>query len=293
MSKDESKVILVTGASRGVGRGIAEGICKPGDIVYCVGRSLKTGTKVSQFGLELNSSLEDTASEINQLGAKGIPIVADLNREDEIKKISDLITQEHGKLDILVHSACQIHDDLVQPKPFWEKSTELWSMVEVGLKCNYMLTHALAPILIKTSSALVINISSHGAVCYMHGPIYGAQKAGLDKMTHDMAHDFKEYDVCAISLWSGIVLDEKTELISANMDEAYAEFLKGAASQRFAGKVIRGFYETKDKMQKTGKTLIAAELANDLNIKDLDGNQPISDREQLGGPVDFSDSVIY
>ena len=156
-----------------------------------------------------------------------------------------------------------------------------------------MLTHALAPILIKTSSALVINISSHGAVCYMHGPIYGAQKAGLDKMTHDMAHDFKEYDVCAISLWSGIVLDEKTELISANMDEAYAEFLKGAASQRFAGKVIRGFYETKDKMQKTGKTLIAAELANDLNIKDLDGNQPISDREQLGGPVDFSDSVIY
>ena len=141
--------------------------------------------------------------------------------------------------------------------------------------------------------ALVINISSHGAVCYMHGPIYGAQKAGLDKMTHDMAHDFKAHDVCAISLWSGIVLDEKTELISANMDEAYAEFLKGAASQRFAGKVIRGFYETKDKMQKTGKTLIAAELANDLDIKDLDGNQPISDREQLGGPVDFSDSVIY
>mgnify|MGYP002876171711 FL=1 len=166
-------------------------------------------------------------------------------------------------------------------------------MVEVGLKCNYMLTHALAPILIKTSSALVINISSHGAVCYMHGPIYGAQKAGLDKMTHDMAHDFKEHDVCAISLWSGIVLDEKTELISANMDEAYAEFLKGAASQTFAGKVIRGFYENKDKMQKTGKTLIAAELANDLDIKDLDGNQPISDREQLGGPVNFSDSVIY
>ena len=207
---DKGKVILITGASRGVGKGIAESVGKPGDTIICVGRSVDSGTTVSQFGFEINSSLIDTASNIEKQGIECDVLPADLNLKKDIQNIQSIIEDKYGRLDMLIHAACQIHDDLVLPKPFWEKSTDLWSVIEVGLKSNYFLSHALASMLIKTSKSLVVQISSHGSSCYMHGPIYGAQKAGIDKMAFDMAFDFKDHDVCSISLWSGIVLDEKT-----------------------------------------------------------------------------------
>ncbi len=77
------------------------------------------------------------------------------------------------------------------------------------------------------------------------------------------------------------------------MDEQYAEFLKGAASQAFAGKVIRAFYDQENKMQHSGKTLIAAEVGKELGITNPDGTQPRSDREMLGGPKDFNEAVVY
>ena len=261
---DKGKVILITGASRGVGKGIAESVGKPGDTIICVGRSVDSGTTVNQFGFEINSSLIDTASNIEKQGIECDVLPADLNLKKDIQNIQSIIEDKYGRLDMLIHAACQIHDDLVLPKPFWEKSTDLWSVIEVGLKSNYFLSHALASMLIKTSKSLVVQISSHGSSCYMHGPIYGAQKAGIDKMAFDMAFDFKDHDVCSISLWSGIVLDEKTEKVSKNMDEQYAEFLKGAASQAFAGKVIRAFYDQENKMQHSGKTLIEAEVGKKL-----------------------------
>ena len=290
---DKGKVILITGASRGVGKGIAESVGKPADTIICVGRSVDSGTTVSQFGFEINSSLIDMASNIEKQGIECDVLPADLNLKKDIQNIQSIIEDKYGRLDMLIHAACQIHDDLVLPKPFWEKSTDLWSVIEVGLKSNYFLSHALASMLIKTPKSLVVQISSHGSSCYMHGPIYGAQKAGIDKMAFDMAFDFKDHDVCSVSLWSGIVLDEKTEKVSKNMDEQYAEFLKGAASQAFAGKVIRAFYDQENKMQHSGKTLIAAEVGKELGITNPDGTQPRSDREMLGGPKDFNEAVVY
>ncbi len=293
MSKNSKKIILVTGASRGVGKGIAEGIGSPGDVVICAARSLASGTQVHQFGFELSSSLEDTVKNINQDNINADAYVVDLNKTDEIEGLAKYVEKKYGRLDILVHSACQIHDDLVQPKPFWEKSVNLWSIVDVGLRSNYLLSHALAPLMIKNPESLIVQISSHGASCYMHGPIYGAQKAGVDKMAFDMAHDLKEFQVCSISLWSGIVKDEKTAKVSAQHGEHYAEFLKGAASQLFAGKVIKGIFEMDNKMKLSGKTLIAAEIGAELGITNEDGSKPKSDRDTLGGPQEFNKAVIY
>ena len=193
----------------------------------------------------------------------------------------------------MIHSACQIHDDLVERKPFWEKSVDLWSVMDVGLKSNYLLSHALVPLMIRSSGRLIIHISSHGAMCYMHGPIYGAQKAGIDKMAFDMAYDLKPFNICSISLWSGIVKDEKTQKVSEQHGEQYAEFLKGAASQEYAGMIINPLFYDENLMSLSGKTLIAAEVGEKYGVKDVDSNKPKSDREVLGGPRDFSDAVVY
>ena len=293
MTKQNKRVILVTGASRGVGKGIAEGIAQPSDIIICAARSMAEGTTVQQFGFEINSSLEDTAKNINQKGAQGIPCGIDLNKPDEILNLATFVKEEFGCLDLLVHAACQIHDDLITPKPYWEKSLDLWSVMDVGLKSNYFLSHALTPLMIESKGKLILQISSHGAMCYMHGPIYGAQKAAIDKMAFDMAHDLKPFNICSLSLWSGIVKDEKTQKVSEQHGEQYAEFLKGAASQEYAGMVINEIYQDSEIMNFSGSTLIAAEIGDNYGIKDIDSNSPQSDRESLGGPRKYSDTVIY
>ncbi len=238
MTNQNKRVILVTGASRGVGKGIAEGIARPGDFIICAARSQSKGSTVRQFGFEIQSSLDSTVEKIEERGAKGIAYCIDLNNQDEILKLAGYIKKEFGQLDLLIHSACQIHDDLVEPKPYWEKSVDLWSIMDVGLKSNYLLSHALTPLMIESKGKLILQISSHGAMCYMHGPIYGAQKAGIDKMAFDMAYDLKPFEICSLSLWSGIVKDEKTQKVSEMHGEQYAEFLKGAASQEYAGSGI-------------------------------------------------------
>ena len=293
MTKENKRVILVTGASRGVGKGIAEGLAQPNDIIICAARSLKQGTTVQQFGFAINSSLEDTVKNINKTGAQGVPYSIDLNNSDEMLNLAKFIAEEYGQLDLLVHAACQIHDDLVTSKPYWEKSLDLWSVMDVGMKSNYFLSHALTPLMIESKGKLILQISSHGAMCYMHGPIYGAQKAAIDKMAFDMAHDLKPFNVCSLSLWSGIVKDEKTQKVSEQHGEQYAEFLKGAASQEYAGMVINNIYKDPEIMSMTGKTLIAAEIGDHYGVKDINSNSPKSDRETLGGPREYSDTVIY
>ena len=293
MTNQNKRVILVTGASRGVGKGIAEGIARPGDFIICAARSQSKGSTVRQFGFEIQSSLDSTVEKIEERGAKGIAYCIDLNNQDEILKLAGYIKKEFGQLDLLIHSACQIHDDLVEPKPYWEKSVDLWSIMDVGLKSNYLLSHALTPLMIETKGKLILQISSHGAMCYMHGPIYGAQKAGIDKMAFDMAYDLKPFEICSLSLWSGIVKDEKTQKVSEMHGEQYAEFLKGAASQEYAGLVINGLYDDTKLMSMSGKTLLAAEIGDQYGIQDIDDCTPKSDRDALGGPRDFSEAVVY
>ena len=293
MTNQNKRVILVTGASRGVGKGIAEGIAKTGDIIICAARSQRKGSTVQQFGFEIQSSLDSTVETIEEKGARGIAYAIDLNNQDEILKLSEYVKNEFGQLDLLIHSACQIHDDLVEPKPYWEKSVDLWSVMDVGLKSNYLLSHALTPLMIESKGKLILQISSHGAMCYMHGPIYGAQKAGIDKMAFDMAYDLKPFEICSLSLWSGIVKDEKTQKVSEMHGEQYAEFLKGAASQEYAGLVINGLYDDPKLMSLSGKTLLAAEIGDQYGIQDVDDCTPKSDRDTLGGPRDFSEAVVY
>ena len=293
MALKKNRVILVTGASRGVGKGVALGIAEKGDTVIITGRSLEKGTSVSQFGLELESSLEVTAEELTKKGVQALPYQLDQNHDEEVKELIKMIGSNYGRLDVLVHASCQIHDDLVKPLPFWEKSIDMWSLVDVGLRSNYVLSYFAAPLMIAQNEGLIVHISSHGARCYMHGPAYGAQKAGMDKMSFDMGSDLEPFNVASISIWSGIVLDEKTELVSANQDDTYMEFLKGGASQKYAGLVINALSKDKDYMKHSGKVLIMQELGQYYNINDVEGKNPKSDREALGGPVDFESAKVY
>jgi NAD(P)-dependent dehydrogenase (short-subunit alcohol dehydrogenase family) len=121
----------------------------------------------------------------------------------------DRVMRECGRLDLLVNNAAAIHDEVTNPKPFWEKPLALADILDVGLRSAYVASWFAAPLMVAQNRGLIAFTSSPGSVCYMHGPAYGAQKAGVDKLAADMAVDFDGTGVCTLSIWMGILLTEK------------------------------------------------------------------------------------
>lgn len=273
------RVAVVTGASRGAGRGIAVALGQKGYTVYVTGRTEKTGVA------PLPGTIFETAQAVTDAGGKGIAVRVDHARDDEVKALFEQVASEqNGRLDILVNNVASIHDDLVQPGPFWEKSPNLVNILDVGLRSQYMASFYAAPLMAKAGKGLIIFTSSFGSVCYMHGPAYGAQKAGVDKFAADMAVDLKPFGVASLSIWMGILLTERTKAVMAEEPERYAALADTIETPEFTGHVIAALYDDPKLMEKTGQTLIGAEAALDYGIKDADGRQPPSHRPMLGDP---------
>ncbi|HTZ70393.1 MAG TPA: SDR family NAD(P)-dependent oxidoreductase, partial [Acetobacteraceae bacterium] len=176
-------IAVVTGASRGAGAGIARALGAHGATVYVTGRTETSGEA------PLPGTIYETAAAVTKAGGRGIPVRVDHAKDDEIAALFERVGSESGRLDILVNNAATIHDDLIVPTPFWERSRALADILDVGLRCHYIATYHAAPLLLLRPGGLVAFTSSFGAVCYMHGPAYGAQKAGVDKFAADMAVD--------------------------------------------------------------------------------------------------------
>ena len=132
------------------------------------------------------------------------------HRDDaQVAALFERVVDECGTLDLLVNNAAAIHDELTGPQPFWEKPLELVDVLDVGLRSAYVASWHAAPLMVAQGRGLIAFTSSPGSVCYMHGPAYGAQKAGVDKLAADMAVDFAGTGVTTVSIWMGILLTEE------------------------------------------------------------------------------------
>lgn len=279
-------VAVVTGASRGAGKGIALALGATGATVYVTGRTRNDGDS------ELPGSLSSTAKEIDARGGTGVPVVCDHADDEQVEAVFAQVAREQGRLDVLVNNAFAIPDGITSRRPFWEKRLEQQMVLDVGLRSTYVSSYFAAPLLIN-GGRLVVNTSSFGGTCYMHGPAYGAVKAGVDKMAHDMAEDFRPVGVAAVSLWMGFLRTERTEALFTSTDHRYAELTQHAESAEFPGRVIAALADSPERMSYSGRVLIAAEAALELGVVDVDGRQPPSHRPGLGSPPEFSAAVIH
>jgi NAD(P)-dependent dehydrogenase (short-subunit alcohol dehydrogenase family) len=286
MNNKSPRVVLVTGSSRGAGKGIALAFGSLGDTVYVTGRSKQEGDA------RLPGTIYATADEVTARGGKGIAVACDHSNDEDVAKLFEQIKQEQGRLDILVNNAAHVHDDLIKPGGFWTKSIGLVGIIDVGLRSAYIASYHAANIMSVQGSGLIVNTGSFGARCYMHGPAYGAQKVGLDKMAFDMAHDLRPVGVASASIWMGMLKTERTEAVIAAEPEKYAGFSEMAESPEFTGLIINALYNDKDLMARSGKTFVGAELAIELGVTDIDGKQPPSHRPMLGDPIEFSSAVV-
>ncbi len=277
------QIAVVTGASRGVGQGIALALGAAGMTVYVTGRAPDAaGSQL--YGQTLRSSLEDTAAAITAAGGQGIAVVCDHADDEQVQALFAQVAREQGRLDVLVNNAAFIHDQLIEPGPFWQKPLGLAHILDVGLRSAYIASYFAAPLLLKSAQGLICFTSSFGGGCYMHGPAYGAQKAGCDKLAADMAIDFEGRGVAVLSLWLGPQLTKRTRIASEQHGEQYKAFLAEAETPQFNGRVIHALLNDPQLMTFSGQTLITAEIAAGYGIREADGRQPPSHRALLGDP---------
>ena len=279
-------IAVVTGASRGAGKGIALALADTGATVYVTGRTRHDGDAA------LPGSLESTVREIDARGGHGVAVVCDHGDDAQVAALFDQVKAEQGRLDILVNNAYAIPDGITARRPFWEKSLGQLDMLHVGLRSAYVASWYAAPLLLD-GGRLIVNTSSFGGTCYMHGAAYGAAKAGVDKMAHDMAVDLRPHDVAVVSLWMGLLRTERTAPLFANAPKHYAELMATSESAEFPGRVIAALAAAPDRLDYSGRVHVNAELAVALGVVDIDGAQSASHRARLGDPPQFSAAVVY
>src|ERR1700722_11837825 len=275
-------VAVVTGASRGVRRGIAIALGAHGYTVYVTGRTQRAGES------PWDGTIGDTAAAVTAAGGKGVPVRVDHRDDDEAAALFERVGQEQGRLDILVNNAALIREELQSPAPFWEKplaaSTDL---LDVGLRSSLVASYYAAPLLVAAVRGLVVFTSAPGAVRYQYGAAYGAHKAGLDKFAADMAVDFRPFGVAAVSIWMGAVLTQRLrQVIDSGPGFAYLDDI--AETPEFTGHVIAALAADPDVLAVSGRTLIGAEVARQYGITDRDGRHPPSVRALMSvEPVNY------
>lgn len=268
-------VAVVTGASRGAGRGIAIALGSHGATVYVTGRSQKTGDHA------LPGTIYETAEAVTAAGGKGIPARCDHADDAQVKALFEKVMAEQGRLDMLVNNAAAVHDELSAPGNFWEKPLKLADMIDVGIRSSYVASWMAAPVMVEQNHGLIVFTSASGAAHYSMGPAYGAHKAGIDKMAFDMDVDFKDAgaNVASVSIWMGALATDRLKAIIAADEKKYGYLRDQIETPEFTGHVIWALYNDPELARISGQTQIGAELGVKYGIQDEGGRQPPSYRD--------------
>lgn len=279
------KVALVTGASRGAGKGIAMALGRAGMTVYLTGRTLQEGDA------SLPGHLQATADAVDAAGGRGIAVICDHSNDRQVEDLVARIGREQQRLDLLVNNVTCVPDGMTDAGPFWSKPLNLLDICDVGMRSHYVCTYFAAELLCQSGGAVVMT-SSFGGRIYMHGPAYGAGKAAVDKMAHDMAIDFRPFNVPVISLWMGFLLTERSLAVIEAEPEKYGALVDTAETPEYPGQVIAAFAVDPLRMDKTGQVWIGAELGEQYGVVDSNGRQPPSHRAMFGPPTEFGEAVV-
>lgn len=274
------KVALVTGASRGIGKGIACALADEGATVYVTGRTVNPGDH------PLPGTLAETVAEVNARGGIGIAAQMDLASDEQIAAVFEQIRSEQGRLDVLVNNAMAIPDAMTQRIGFWDKPLDEWEIWDTGMRAAFVCAWHSARIMVPQGSGLIAALSGYVGVTYTYDVIFGTTKTATDRMMRDMAQELAGTGVTALSLWQGFTYTERAQE-NLRTIPGMAQQLNSAvgSSPEFPGRVIAALAKDAKVATKSGGTFINAELAAEYGITDRDGRAIPSLRESRGAPL--------
>jgi len=270
MSDLSGKVAVVTGASRGVGKGVALGLGEAGATVYVTGRTVDAAA-----GSVPGGTIVETAADVTRAGGKGIACPCDHRDDREVENLFSRVMADQGRLDVLVNSAWGGYEDMFEKneltwfKPFWTQPASRWNdMFDAGVRASYVASQMAARTMIARRGGLIVNISSFAGRSYGNNVAYGVAKAATDRMAADMAVELREHNVAVVSLYPGMVRTERVMMAAQFLD------LSNSESPQFIGRAVAALAADPDVLQKSGQVLVAAELAAEYGFTDIDGSQP-------------------
>ncbi|KAM9323212.1 dehydrogenase/reductase SDR family member 1-like isoform 2-T3 [Pholidichthys leucotaenia] len=260
-------VCVVTGASRGIGRGVALQLAEAGATVYITGRQEKT--------------LKQTAAQVKERGGDCVPVICDSTKDQDIEDLFERLKREQsGRLDILVNNAYAGVQDIFDNmgKKFWETDPSIWDSINnAGLRGHYIFSVHASRMMVAQGHGLIVFVSSMGGLRYIFNVAYGVGKAACDRMAADMAVELKSRGVTSVSLWPGAV---QTELISQfvlekdqpqGIDSKFKTVFEEGETTELSGRCIVNLAKDKNLMSLTGKVLMTCDLARRYGIQDVDG----------------------
>lgn len=271
MARLTGRVAMVTGASRGVGKGIGLALGEAGATVYITGRTVVEGSGADG----LPGTIFQTAQEVERRGGRCIAIRCDHRNDEEAEAAFRRVREEQGRLDVLVNSVWGGYENpmrngrYVDGLPFWEQPLERWdAMFAAGTRAHYVASVLAAQMMVPERRGLILTISFWAAQKFVRSVAYGAAKAADDKMTRDMAHQLRDHDVAAVALYPGLV---RTENVLR-----YAEYfdMSNSESPEYTGRAVVALADDPAVMEKSGQVLVVADLAREYGFRDVDGTQP-------------------
>jgi dehydrogenase/reductase SDR family protein 1 len=246
-------VALVTGASRGIGRGVASVLAAAGATVYATGRTI------------MDADLDPAV----------VRIRCDHTDDLQVRRLFDTIASEQRRLDVLVNNAWGGYERMMEdgrftwPAPFWEQPLWRWdAMMTAGVRAALAASQHAARVMIPAKRGLIVNVSVWSAQKHIGNTIYGVSKAATDKLTADTGHELRSHNVAVVSLYPGLV---RTEAVMAAAD--FLD-LSNSESPEFIGRAVLALATDLHVLQHTGDVVVAAQLAQSYGFTDVDGRTP-------------------
>ena len=262
MTALQDKVAVVTGASRGIGKGIALALGEAGATVYVTGRTTGEGER----------TIDTTARLITETGGEGRAIQCDHFIDEQIGAVFERVRAEAGKIDLLVNNVYKIPDPPAWGGGFWDHPLQIWDdQVGIGLRAHYVASWYAAPLLFEAGpGGAILNISSAGGQGYIFSSSYGTGKAGLDRLTADMAIELQPKGIAAIALYPGSV---STEFI-VDVAKDQGMDLGDAQTPLFVGRAAVALLASDGLMDRTGTIQWVDDLGEEFDILDEHGRRP-------------------
>ncbi|PBI88654.1 3-oxoacyl-[acyl-carrier-protein] reductase FabG [Variovorax boronicumulans] len=280
------RVAVVTGASRGAGRGIAQELGAAGATVYVTGRSTRARPADSYGQLlalselaALPGTIDDTADEVTQRGGRGIAVACDHTKEDEVAALFARVEREQGRLDLLVNNAWGGHESFtgVFEAPFWEHPLANWdSMFDRGVRNHLVASRCAAPGMVVRKQGLIVTTTFWDRGHYLRGNLfYDLAKASMTRLAFGIAQELQPHGVASVAVSPGWM---RTEFVLAGhkTDEAHWQerpALARTESPRYLGRAVAALAGDAQVLDKTGQVLRVADLARAYGFTDIDGRQ--------------------